>query len=271
MREHDPTQAVSVTVAGQPSGDRPAAQTTLWVNPYSGAILGELSPASPSRRFFRVMTDWHRWLALNGDQRNAGRWITGVSNAAFLVLALTGLYIWVPVIWSSSAFRAVGLFRGGLRGKARDFNWHNVIGVWSAAVLVVLTFTAMCISFPKTYDVIYGVTGMTRPPAPAAPTRRGALEAARSGRVPPPPAELDRVWALAEARMPALALHQYAPAAAGRTAGHVHDERPRSLQCHGAIDADRERGDRRDRAMGTLRRSGSRPASAHVDAVRPYR
>ena len=200
VREHDPTQAVAVTIAGQPSGDRPAAQTTLWVNPYSGAILGELSPASPARRFFRIMTDWHRWLALNGDQRNAGRWITGVSNAAFLVLALTGLYIWVPVLWSSPAFRAVGLFRGGLRGKARDFNWHNVIGVWSAAVLVVLTFTAMCISFPKTYDVIYGVTGMTRPPGPAAPTgaapRGGAQRA-----VPPPPAELDRVWALAEARM----------------------------------------------------------------------
>ena len=53
------------------------------------------------------------------------------------------------------------LFRPGLSGKARDFNWHNVIGIWSAPVLVVLTFTAMCISFPKTYDVIYAVTGMS--------------------------------------------------------------------------------------------------------------
>ena len=104
------------------------------------------------------------------------------------MLALTGLYLWVPRVWSAPAFRAVGLFRGGLRGKARDFNWHNVIGVWSAAVLVVLTFTAMCISFPKTYDVIYGVTGMTpdRRAATAAPTERGASRRRRSGAVPPP-------------------------------------------------------------------------------------
>jgi uncharacterized iron-regulated membrane protein len=33
----------------------------------------------------------------------------------------------------------------GLKGKARDFNWHNVIGVWCLPVLIVLTTTGMVI------------------------------------------------------------------------------------------------------------------------------
>lgn len=182
--EHDRSLAAVVTVTspprpqasgeGRPSGG-PAGpggqppQTTLYVNPYTGDVVGQLDPTTPARRFFRVNTDWHRWLAMNGDRRNTGRWITGVSNAAFLVLALTGMYIWIPRVWTWAAVKAVAFFRSGLPGKARDFNWHNVIGVWSAPVLVILTFSGMCISFPKTYDVIYAVTGIERPPTPPRP------------------------------------------------------------------------------------------------------
>jgi uncharacterized iron-regulated membrane protein len=218
--ERDRTQAAAVTLT---SADRPgesgaAPPTTVYVDPYTGAVTGQLDPTTPWRRFFRVNTDWHRWLAMSGEQRNTGRWITGVSNAAFLLLALTGLYIWVPRVWSAAALKAVLVFRGGVSGKARDFNWHNVIGVWSAGVLVILTFTAMGISFPKTYDLIHAVTGIERPPAPAAasaPSRRpsGGLgtverpnaevrskaEAANEAR---PPAGLDRYWQIAEERMP---------------------------------------------------------------------
>ncbi|MGE0041118.1 MAG: PepSY-associated TM helix domain-containing protein [Vicinamibacterales bacterium] len=176
-REHDPAAAVAVTLAPRaepsgaaaPGGRRRGPQATAYVNPYTGAILGEVDQASFARRFFRLNTDWHRWLAVEGEGRASARWVTGVSNAAFLVLALTGLYIWVPRAWSAGAVRAVALFRGGLSGKARDFNWHNVIGLWAGPVIVVLTFTGMCISFPKTYDVIYAVTGIERPAPPGRP------------------------------------------------------------------------------------------------------
>ena len=220
--EHDRTLAavVTVTKADAPPAGTPAPQTTLWVDPYTGAIIGQLDATTPWRRFFRVSTDWHRWLAMNGENRPIGRWITGVSNAAFLVLALTGMYIWLPRVWSRAAVRAITWFRGGLSGKARDFNWHNVLGIWSAPVLVVLTFTGMCISFPKTYDVIYSVTGMHRPPTPSAPQaqaapggaqgqREGQRQANNGGRRNEPssppsttPLALDGLWPLAESHLP---------------------------------------------------------------------
>jgi uncharacterized iron-regulated membrane protein len=39
------------------------------------------------------------------------------------------------------------LFRPGLAGRARDFNWHNVIGIWCAPVLLVLTLTGAIMSY----------------------------------------------------------------------------------------------------------------------------
>jgi hypothetical protein len=42
----------------------------------------------------------------------------------------------MPRVWSWPRLKAVTLFNGGLRGKARDFNWHNVIGSWSAIPLL---------------------------------------------------------------------------------------------------------------------------------------
>jgi uncharacterized iron-regulated membrane protein len=221
-RERDRTLAASVTIAkagaaAAPGGAAPPPQITLWVDPYTGAVVGQLDPTSPWRRFFRVSTDWHRWLAMNGENRPIGRWITGVSNAAFLVLALTGMYLWLPRVWSRAAVRAVSWFRGGLSGRARDFNWHNVLGIWSAPVLVVLTFTGMCISFPKTYDVIYRMTGIERPPAPAAPQGQaaGGAQSRRDGGQPrhtegqgerrdaaAAPLQLDSIWPVAETHLP---------------------------------------------------------------------
>ena len=77
------------------------------------------------------MIDWHRALGFSGDNRAIGRAITGAGNAAFLFLALSGLYLWWPRKWTARVLRKSIWFRRGLSSRARDFNWHNVIGFWS--------------------------------------------------------------------------------------------------------------------------------------------
>jgi hypothetical protein len=50
----------------------------------------------------------------------------------FLFIVLSGLYLWFPRQLTSGAAPAHASGSGvGLPGKARDFNWHNVIGFWS--------------------------------------------------------------------------------------------------------------------------------------------
>ncbi len=106
----------------------------LLLNAYTGAVLGE--GAVGLRAFFRSVTDWHRWLAASGEYRATGRAVTGASNLAFLVLVVTGAYLWLPKVWSRVQLRNILWFRRGLPGKARDFNWHNTIGVWSVVAAV---------------------------------------------------------------------------------------------------------------------------------------
>jgi len=174
--------ALPSTVTVRPGAADPVAfaygrEATLYANPYSGEILGEGS--SGLRSFFRFMTDWHRWLGAGGENRNIGKAITGACNLAFLFIVASGFYLWWPRNWRWPNVRSVVLFRGGLRGKARDFNWHNVIGFWSAVPLFFVVLSATIISYPWASDLVYRVAG-EEPPArrgpgfgPGGPNRTG--------------------------------------------------------------------------------------------------
>ena len=147
-----------------------AGQRIVYVDPYDGRILGQASPGV--RRFFRVVTDWHRTLALTGDQRAVGKAITGACNLAFLFIVCSGLYLWWPKTWTRGQLRNITLFNGGLRGKARDFNWHNTIGFWSAVPLFVVVLGATVISYPWASDLPYRIVGEEPPPRARPPAVR---------------------------------------------------------------------------------------------------
>lgn len=71
--------------------------------------------------------------------------------------------MWFPRDWSKQALRNVTWFRSGLRSKARDFNWHNVIGFWIAVPLVIVVSSAVVISYSWAGDLIYVLTGESLP------------------------------------------------------------------------------------------------------------
>jgi uncharacterized iron-regulated membrane protein len=163
----------------------------LLVDRRTGDVLGDSAPTL--RSFFRVVTDWHRWLAMAGEQRVFGRAVTGWSNLVFAFIVLSGMYLWLPRVLSWRHVRAVAWFRGGLSGKARDFNWHNVIGIWCAVPLFLVVISALPISFPWASALVYRMAGET-PPAPAA--RRAAPPSqAQDVESPMPPIDgLDAAW-----------------------------------------------------------------------------
>ena len=202
VRRNERALPASLTLHSDPNAAAEAAfgrERVVYVDVYSGAVLGEGSRTI--RSFFRAITDWHRWLGMQGESRPFGRAITGASNLVFLLLVLTGSYLWIPKKWLWQHIRAVLLFRGGLRGKARDFNWHNVIGVWSAVPLFFIVLGGAVISYPWATNLIYRLAG-SEPPAPsaAAPPR----PAGNTANAAPPQnlslAGLDEAWRRAEAQ-----------------------------------------------------------------------
>ncbi len=173
----------------------------FYSDAYTGAVLGE--GAKAPRAFFRVMEDWHRWLGMQGERRATGRAITGAANLAFLFIVLSGPFLWIPRVWSRRSVRAVGLFRGGLQGKARDFNWHNVMGIWSAAPLVVIVASGVVMSYPWANNLLYTLTG-TEAPAQAGRQGPPGGEGRHGNRreVQPSFAGLNAAWAVAERQVP---------------------------------------------------------------------
>ena len=167
-RETRGAMPTAITLKADPEAPAELAfgrETTVFANPYTGAIHGEGS--QKTRAFFRTVTDWHRWLGAKGDNRNVARAITGACNLGFLFLVMSGFYLWWPRNWNLKAVRNVTWFRRGLPSKARDFNWHNVIGFWSAVPLFIVVLSAVVISYTWAGNLVYRIVGET-PPAPRA-------------------------------------------------------------------------------------------------------
>jgi len=177
-----------------------SGRETLYVNPYTGEVLGPPTPGM--RGFFRSVTEWHRTLGLQGERRAIGRNLTGVGNFVFLGLALSGMVIWWPKTWTRTHLRPATVFQGGLRGKARDWNWHNVIGFWMWPVLLVLTSSGVVLSFNWANNLLYIMTGSQvlnqGTPPPASGDKPSPDPSAEVGA----PKTLNELWQRAEAQSP---------------------------------------------------------------------
>lgn len=194
--------ASSITLQSDPAA--PATVSlgrgrSVYVNPYTGEVLGEGS--KKVRAFFRAVTDWHRWLGTKDATRDTARAVTGASNLAFLFLVVSGIYLWVPKIWTRRQLRNVLWFRRGLSSKARDFNWHNVAGIWAAIPLVLIVFSGVVISYPWASNLLFRLTGETPPErrgpgGPGGGERGGPSEGAVSLE------GLERHWDVAQRQVP---------------------------------------------------------------------
>jgi uncharacterized iron-regulated membrane protein len=163
--------AIAITLradAAAPATVTLEGNRAVLVDPYSGRVIGE--PPAAVRSFFRTMTAWHRYIALEGASRATGKFVTGVANLGFLFLVISGLYLWFPRAWSRAQFRNILWFRTGVTSKARDFNWHNTIGFWSCVPLAIIVAGVVPISFAWGNRLVYRLAGET-PPAAAAPAR----------------------------------------------------------------------------------------------------
>lgn len=88
--------------------------------------------------------------------------VMGISAAVFCALCISGLYLWWPRSLTLKALRAISVPTLRLKGKARDWNWHNALGFWAAPSLIVMSLTGMAMAFRPFGNVLYGSGG----PAP---------------------------------------------------------------------------------------------------------
>jgi len=167
-----PNQQATVMVItnhpGAPVSFLAGRRQVLNLNPYTGETMQIASPELD--QFFNIVTGLHRWFNVQGENRALAREITGVSNVIFLFLLVSGLYLWLPVVWMWVLFKVRLFFKTSyLNSKTRDFHWHLIFGFWAALPLLVVVYTGTVISYPWAANLMYLAFGVEIPASIGAP------------------------------------------------------------------------------------------------------
>jgi|GEM_PF-5187831 Uncharacterized iron-regulated membrane protein len=119
---------------GGDSGGARAPQTTVYLDPVTGKVVGELPEAS---RFGTIIRDGHKTFFAGQN----GRILTELSASWLMVLLLTGVYLWFP----RKVGRVAGVWVPRLQalGRLRWRDLHSVLGAYCLAITVVLAFTGL--------------------------------------------------------------------------------------------------------------------------------
>ena len=134
----------------------------VYANPYTGELAD--TKAAAAHDIIHELEVWHRFLGMSGDETwIIGRHINGACNLAFLLLCITGIYIWFPRAMKWRLFKNALFFKRKAKGKARDWNWHNVFGIWNLPVLVTLAATAVVISYEWGHKIPFKLYGEEAP------------------------------------------------------------------------------------------------------------
>ncbi|MHA4806531.1 PepSY-associated TM helix domain-containing protein [Flavitalea flava] len=146
--------------AGNKPENEKARIKNLWVNPYTGIILGDAQTSSS--RFFNTVQQLHRWLLI---KRETGKVITGVAAICFLVLEITGLLLWLPVKirnWKKwNAWKPGFRIKTDAHAKRINFDLHKAFGFYSFLVVTIMAITGPVLAFDWYRDGFSKALGVT--------------------------------------------------------------------------------------------------------------
>ena len=130
-----------------------------YINRYTGEIIG--NGPEDVRYYLSKLRGYHRWLGQTGESRATARIFTGAANLMFLFIVISGMYLWLPKVINWQNIKKVLFFRKTKSSRARDFNWHNVMGIWSAIPLIVVVATATVFYYSWANNLVYRLAGET--------------------------------------------------------------------------------------------------------------
>jgi uncharacterized iron-regulated membrane protein len=164
LAEHPELAAGTLSVPSAPDeAYRLSARggAALYVDPYTGRATP--LPSSSAHHALHVVEEIHRFLGLEGDAQPIGKLIQGSANLAFVFLCLSGLWLWFPRKWTRNALRPLLRLVKTKSARARDFNLHAVFGIWSLLALLVISASALPISFAWAHELLCAAFGEQAP------------------------------------------------------------------------------------------------------------
>ncbi|MEH2048027.1 PepSY-associated TM helix domain-containing protein [Nostoc sp.] len=130
-----------------------------YVNPYTGAILGNNLKQTFVNKFFEIVYPLH-YALLGGD---IGYKFVGIIGLLMSFMSITGIILWPGWRRLISGFK----IKWNAHPKRLNFDVHKVAGMITAVFLICTFFTGFCWSFSEFINpMIYAVTFSKQQPTP---------------------------------------------------------------------------------------------------------
>lgn len=117
-----------------------APRSYVYIDPYTAQITGYHNVRSG---FFHGVLRLHRWMMMSNIEN--GRVITGVSTLFFIVVLISGVFVWSPHRIRQLKSSVKIKFKSNFVRKLFDF--HRVCGVYAVIVLFLMALTGLMWSF----------------------------------------------------------------------------------------------------------------------------
>lgn len=127
---------------------------SLYFNPYSGKYL---ATENLKDSFFAFIKNTHLYLFL---PKAIGKMVNGVSVIVFVVIMITGIVLWWPKRRSDRKRSFTIKWKG--RWRRVNYDLHNVLGFYAAAIVIVLAITGLSYSFKLMSGFIYATANLGR-------------------------------------------------------------------------------------------------------------
>ena len=128
---------------------------TFYVNPYSNEVIG--TGKGPTSKFFMFWFKMHRWLLMD---ESIGRPIVGIATLLFVILTLTGLFLWFPKKYKNWKSLEPGFkIKFSAKWKRINHDLHNALGFYSFLIVLIMALTGLNWSFEWYKDGMSDVLG----------------------------------------------------------------------------------------------------------------
>ncbi|RYY12689.1 MAG: PepSY domain-containing protein, partial [Cytophagaceae bacterium] len=111
---------------------------TLFLNPYTGAVLGEFNEQTS---FLHFIEQIHRGLVAG----RVGKLIMGINSIIFLFILGTGIVLWWPAARKALTQRLT--IKWGSNWKRLNHDFHIVLGFYASVFLFIMALTGTGMSF----------------------------------------------------------------------------------------------------------------------------
>lgn len=125
----------------------------VYLNPYSGTVL---ETVNMDEGFFRFILDGHFYLWLPHE---IGQTVVASATLIFLILLLSGLFLWYPKNKNATKQRFWFKWKKGTKWKRKNYDLHNITGFYTLLIALIFAITGLVWGFQWFAYSYYTVLG----------------------------------------------------------------------------------------------------------------